>query len=261
MSTAVDLVADLGEGFGPYRIADDEALLDLVSSANVACGFHAGDPQIMDATVALCAERGVAIGAHPGFPDRVGFGRRDMALSANEVRTDVLYQVGALAAFASARGTGLSHVAPHGRLGNLAVTRADYADAVARAVRSLDPTLLILTQEGELARAGRELGLAVGILGLADRAYQDDGLLVPRTQAGAVLHDDDEIADRTMRMVRDGSVSSVGGREIPVTCDSILLHGDNAGAVTRAELIRSRLEAEGVAIRPLREVLAGVPVS
>ena len=170
MGSTVDLVADLGEGFGAYRMGDDEALLDVVTSANVACGFHAGDPRIMDRTVAACAERGVSVGAHPSFPDLAGFGRRAMDLTPDEVRTDVLYQVGALQAFAAAHGTRVRHVAPHGRLGNLVATRADYAEAVAEAVASVDPSMIVLAQDGELAVAARARGLAVGVVGIADRA-------------------------------------------------------------------------------------------
>lgn len=179
MTRMVDLVADLGEGFGAYTLGDDAALLDIVSSANIACGFHAGDPDIMDATVAACVARGVAVGAHPSFPDLRGFGRRAMDCSAAEVRTDVTYQMGALSAFAAFHGTRVAHVAPHGRLGNLVGTRADYAAAVADAAAGVDPGLIIVAQDGELAQAARIRGLAVGIVGIADRAYQDNGTLVP----------------------------------------------------------------------------------
>lgn len=189
MTHTVDLVADLGEGFGAYTMGDDEALLDVLTSANVACGFHAGDPRIMDATVRHCVQRGVAVGAHPSFPDLVGFGRRAMDLTPDEVRTDVLYQIGALQAFAAAHGTRVRHVAPHGRLGNLVATRPDYAAAVADAVASLDRSLIVLAQDGALADAARARDLRVGIVGIADRAYRDDGTLVPRSEPGAVIHE------------------------------------------------------------------------
>ncbi len=255
MAQLVDLVADLGEGFGAYTMGDDEALLDVLTSANIACGFHAGDPRIMDDTVRECVRRGVAVGAHPSFPDLVGFGRRAMDLSPGEVRTDVLYQVGALQAFAVAHGTHVQHVAPHGRLGNLVAVRQDYADAVTDAVVSVDPTLIVLAQDGALADAARAKGLRVGIVGIADRAYRDDGTLVPRTEAGAVIHDEDEIADRTIRMVTDGVIRSAGGRDIPVECDTILLHGDTPGAISLAHRIRKELHAAGVTIAPLSDVL------
>lgn len=252
MTHRVDLVADLGEGFGAYRMGDDDALLDVLTSANIACGFHAGDPRIMDATVSACVRQGVAVGAHPGFPDLAGFGRRAMELTPDEVRTDVLYQIGALQAFAAAHGTRVRHVAPHGRLGNLVATRADYAVAVADAVAALDPSLIVLAQDGELAEAARARDLRVGIVGIADRAYADDGTLVPRNQPGAVLHDEAEIAERTVRMVTEGVIESVGGRDIPVACDTVLLHGDTPGAVALAHRVRKELLAAGVRIEVLR---------
>jgi UPF0271 protein len=255
MPRLVDLVADLGEGFGAYTMGDDEALLDVLSSANVACGFHAGDPRIMDATVAQCVRRGVAVGAHPSFPDLAGFGRRAMDLTADEVRTDVLYQVGALQAFATAHGTRVEHVAPHGRLGNLVAVRRDYAEAVADAVASIDPAMIVLAQDGELANAARAKGLKVGIVGIADRAYRDDGTLVPRTEPGAVIHDEDEIAARTTRMVTEGVIRSVGGRDLPVVCDTVLLHGDTPGAISLAHRVRKELIAAGVTITRLNAVL------
>ncbi|MER5529355.1 5-oxoprolinase subunit PxpA [Streptomyces sp. NPDC002677] len=257
MTLTVDLVADLGEGYGPWTMGDDEALLSVLTSANIACGFHAGDPRIMDATVRRCVDRGVAVGAHPSFPDRVGFGRRAMDLTPDEVRTDVLYQVGALQAFAAAHGTRVGHVAPHGRLGNLVATRRDYAVAVTEAIASLDPSLIVLAQDGELADAARARGLRVAVVGIADRAYQDDGTLVPRSEPGAVIHDEREIAERTVRMVTEGVIRSVGGRDIPVDCDTVLLHGDTPGALSLAHLIREELLAAEVGIAPLTAVLDG----
>ncbi|WP_416972750.1 LamB/YcsF family protein [Streptomyces sp. 4F14] len=251
MTRTVDLVADLGEGFGAYTMGDDESLLELLTSANIACGFHAGDPRIMDATVRSCVEKGVAVGAHPSFPDLVGFGRRAMDLTPDEVRTDVLYQVGALQAFAVAHGTRVRHVAPHGRLGNLVAVRADYAQAVVEAVASLDDSLTVLAQDGELADAARKHGLRVAVVGIADRAYRDDGTLVPRSEPGAVLHDPDEIARRTLRMVTDGVIESASGKDIPVACDTVLLHGDTPGAITLARLVREQLLAAGVEITAL----------
>lgn len=257
MTRTVDLVADLGEGFGSYTMGDDEALLDVLTSANIACGFHAGDPRIMDATVRRCVQEGVAVGAHPSFPDLVGFGRRAMDLSPDEVRTDVLYQIGALQAFAAAHGTRVRHVAPHGRLGNLVAVRRDYAAAVADAVASVDRSLIVLAQDGELADAARERGLRVGIVGIADRAYRDDGTLVPRSEPGAVIHDEQEIAGRTVRMVTEGVVRSVGGHDIPVRCDTVLLHGDTPGSVALARRIREELLAADIKITALTDVLDG----
>ncbi|KOU70055.1 hypothetical protein ADK57_12120 [Streptomyces sp. MMG1533] len=257
MTPMVDLVADLGEGFGAYTMGDDEALLEMLTSANVACGFHAGDPRIMDATVRTCVEQQVAVGAHPSYPDLVGFGRRAMDLTPEEVRTDVLYQIGALQAFAIAHGTRVQHVAPHGRLGNLVAVRADYARAVVDAVASLDESLIILAQDGELADAARARGLRVGIVGIADRAYRDDGTLVPRSEPGALIHDADEVARRTLRMVTEGVIRSVDGKDVPVACDTVLLHGDSPGAIALAGRIREQLLAAGVQIASLDKVLSG----
>jgi UPF0271 protein len=253
----VDLVADVGEGFGDWRMGDDEALLDVLTSANIACGFHAGDPRIMDAIVGASVARNVAVGAHPSFPDLVGFGRREMALTAHEVRTDVVYQLGALQAMAAYHGTRVAHIAPHGKLGNLVAVRQDYADAVVDAVSHVDRELIVLAQDGCLARAAKAAGLRVGIVGIADRAYQDDGTLVPRTEPGAVIHDADEVRDRTVRMVRDGVIVSRGGRDIPVECDTVLLHGDTADAVALAREIRQGLVDAGVRIVGLQHVLEG----
>lgn len=255
-SPLVDLVADLGEGFGAWHMGDDEDLLDLLSSANVACGFHAGDPRIMDATVAACVARGVSVGAHPSFPDLVGFGRRTMDLTADEVRTDVTYQIGALSAFASYHGVRVAHVAPHGRLGNLVAVREDYAVAVVDAVAGIDPSLIVLAQEGELAKAARRRGLAVGIVGIADREYNDDGTLVSRDMPGAVIRDPEVIAARTIRMVTEGAIRSVNGVDLPILADTVLLHGDTPGAVRVARSIRAGLESAGVEISSLDRVLA-----
>ena len=256
MFAAVDLNSDMGEGFGTYTLGHDEALIDYVSSINVACGFHAGDPRIMGETVAVAREKGVAIGAHPSFPDLVGFGRRQMDLTADEVRTDVIYQTGALAAFAKAHGTSLTHLAPHGRLGNLVATRTDYAAAVVDAVLAVDSGLVILAQDGCLADEARSRGVRVGIVGIADRAYQADGTLVPRTQPGAVIHDVETIAARTVQIVTEGYLYAVDGTRVDVQADTVLLHGDNPEAVENARAVRAALEAAGVTIASLSEVLA-----
>jgi UPF0271 protein len=256
MQQAVDLVADIGEGFGQYRMSDDEGLLNLISSANVACGFHAGDPRIMDHTVHRCKERGVGIGAHPSFPDLVGFGRRTIDATSEEVETDVIYQIGALAGFAAANGTVLQHVAPPGRLGNLVVTSVRYAQAIVRAVQRIDERLIIVSYPGALIDMAREAGLTYGVIGLADRAYRSDGTLVPRSEPGAVLDNEDMIEGRVLRMVVDGLVTSVDGVDLPMRCDSILLHGDNEKAVLFAKRVRDRLVAAGLRIASLAEVVA-----
>ncbi|MFC9833285.1 LamB/YcsF family protein [Rhodococcus sp. NPDC127530] len=250
------LVADLGESFGNYTIGDDDAVLDLVTMANVACGFHAGDPRVMERTVRACIERGVEIGAHPGYPDLVGFGRRAMACTEDEIRTDTLYQMGALSAFVKAQGGTLSHVNPHGRMGNLTVTDPVHARGVADAVAAFDPELIVVTQEGLLADEARARGLRVALVFLADRGYENDGTPVLRTEPGALLHDADEVAARTVRMAKEGVVRTVHGIDIPQECDLVLLHGDNAEAIVNANKLRSALVDAHVAVKPLREVLA-----
>ena len=252
----VDLVADLGESFGAYTMGNDPALLDLLTSANVACGFHAGDPRVMDATVRACVERGVAVGAHPSFPDLVGFGRRAMDLTEDEVRTDTLYQLGALSAFTRAHGVRITHLAPHGRLGNLVVTRRDYAHAVADAVRAFDPQIVILVQDGEMKSVAGERGLRTATVGIADRAYEDDGSLVSRSEPGAVLSDPDEVTHRSVRMVTEGLITSRHGRDLPIKADCVQLHGDGPAALELATRIRRELRAAGVRLAPLSEVLA-----
>ncbi|MFE4542283.1 LamB/YcsF family protein [Arthrobacter sp. NPDC056727] len=255
MTQTLDLVADVGESFGAYTLGDDEALLGVLTSANVACGFHAGDPQVMDRTVAACRRRGVAVGAHPSFPDRHGFGRRAMALTEEEVRLDVMYQIGALSAFTAAHGMRIQHVTPHGALGNLVVTRADYARAVIDAATTVHPDIIFLAQEGELADLARQRGLPLAIFGIADRNYEDDGTLVSRSKENAVLHDPDLIAARTVRMVTEGIIDSIHGRPIPIQCDSILLHGDNPDSIEVARKTREALLQAGVRLAPVAEIL------
>ncbi|MEO3884687.1 5-oxoprolinase subunit PxpA [Nonomuraea sp. B5E05] len=251
MPTRINLAADLGEGFGAYTMGDDAAMLEVVSSANVACGFHAGDPRIMNRTVRRCVENGVDIGAHPGFPDLAGFGRRAIDCTPDEVYTDVLYQLGALAAFVRANGARLTHLSPHGKLGNLTRKRSDYADAVASAVADFDPALRIVTREGGLTDAAQKRGLACGFSGFADRAYGDDGELVPRHVPGAVIHDRDQVIARAIRMVTEKVVRTVSGKDVPVRCDTILLHGDTAGAVELARGVRRAFDDAGIAVEGL----------
>ena len=239
MGAVIDLVADMGEGFGAYTMADDDGLLEVVTSANIACGFHAGDPRTMDRTVRACADRGVGVGAHPSFPDLVGFGRRAMDLTAEEVRTDVLYQLGALAGFAAAAGTRVGHVCPHGRLGNLVITRDDYAAAMCDAVLAFDPSIVVVTQAGAVVDAARERGLAIGMVAAIDRNYEDDGTLTPRREPDAVIHDPDVIAERTLRMVTDGTVVGRTGKVLPIQVDSVLLHGDGPDSLGLARRIRA----------------------
>lgn len=250
----IDLVADIGESFGAHRLGDDERILRVLSSANVACGFHAGDPRTMAAAVASCRAAGVSIGAHPGFPDPVGFGRRAMELSRDEVRTDVLYQVGALDGFARAAGTSVRHVCPHGRLGTLVSTDRPYALGVADAVEQYDADLAVYTLPGELEHEARARGLPVAVIGLIDRAFNDDGSVVSRREAGAVLHDEEVIVERALSMALDGSVRSRTGRRIDMVCDTLLMHGDNPASVRAAERVRAALDDSGVTVAPFTPV-------
>jgi 5-oxoprolinase (ATP-hydrolysing) subunit A len=245
----VDLVADIGEGFGAYTMGDDARLLQTLTSANIACGFHAGDPRTMDAAVEACVINDVAIGAHPSFPDLVGFGRRAMALTRYELRTDVLYQLGALDAFARARGARVAHLSPHGMLGNLVMTDPHYAAGVADAVEAFGD-LAVFTLQGHLVTEARRRGLTAVVLGAIDRAHEDDGSLVSRREPGAVIHDVDEIVGRALSMVLDGQVVSRSGHRIEIECQSLLLHGDNLASLEAAERVKQALEQEGVQIAP-----------
>lgn len=256
MAQTIDLVADVGESFGAYELGDDDALLSILTSANVACGFHAGDPQVMHRTVAACRKHGVSIGAHPGFADIRGFGRRPIAMSAAEVRTDTLYQLGALQALARAQGSSIAHVTPHGSLGNLSVTDPAYARGVLDAVLDFDPTLPVVTQEGELARLARQEGVPVAITAMADRAYNADGSLVSRSLPGAVVRDEEHIVERVLRMVSEGTVEAIGGSIVDLDVATVLLHGDNPEALALARRVRDALTAAGIELVPLAQVLS-----
>lgn len=252
----VDLNSDLGESFGAYTIGMDEAVLAHVSSANVACGCHAGDPLVMDRTVAACKAAGVAVGAHPGFPDLMGFGRRNMACSPKEVKAYVQYQMGALLAFTAAHGVKLQHVKPHGALYNMAAKDLDLALAIAQGVAAVDRDVILLGLAGSrLLEAGRQTGLRVASEVFADRAYQADGSLVPRSQPGAVIHDREEAIARTVGMVTRGRVTAITGEEVAIDAHSICVHGDNPSAVEFVRDIRARLEAEGIAVAPIAQIV------
>jgi 5-oxoprolinase (ATP-hydrolysing) subunit A len=255
MTPTVDLIADIGEGFGAYRMGDDSQILQAVTSANVACGFHAGDPRTMRDSVRDCLARGVGVGAHPAFPDLVGFGRREIDQTADETMTDVLYQMGALAGFVRAAGGSLTHVTPHGRLGNLATTDEGVATAIAEAVEAFDPTLIVVTYRGALERIATERGLPVALLGFPDRAYEDDGSLVSRRDPDALIHDPDEIARRAVEMATTGRITSRHGNPVELGAHSLLLHGDNQASVDAALRVRRELERSGVRIAPLCEVV------
>lgn len=247
---AVDLNADMGESFGRY-VLDDTRLLDVVTSANIACGFHAGDPITMRDTVAECAARGTSVGAHPGYPDMLGFGRRDMAATPTEIEAYVVYQVGALQGMCAVAGTRLAYVKPHGALYNRAVNDPAAADAIARAIRSIDPLLALLGLTGsELSRAADRCGVRAVNEAFVDRAYRPNGTLVPRSEPGAVLHDVQDIADRALRMVQTGTVLAVDGGVVQVNPESLCTHGDGPDALAVVTAVRQRLERQGIRIAP-----------
>ncbi|HZU19376.1 MAG TPA: 5-oxoprolinase subunit PxpA [Candidatus Dormibacteraeota bacterium] len=253
---AVDLNADLGESFGNFELGRDEEVIPLVTSANVACGFHGGDPRVMDRTVRACRAAGVAVGAHPSFPDLVGFGRRAMDVTPAEAETDVVYQVAALAGFCRRNGVRLQHVKPHGAINNLAARDPVLADAIAAGVASFDPGLILVCQSGtELARAAERAGLAVAREGYVDRAYEPDGTLVPRRREGAVYHDPERAVAQALRMVTEGTVVAADGTVIELQVDTLCVHGDNPDAVDFLRRLRRELAAAGVELRPLAEVL------
>jgi UPF0271 protein len=242
----IDLNADLGEGFGPWRMGEDEALLDIVSSANVACGFHAGDPVIMDRTVRMARERGVDVGAHVGFPDLLGFGRRPMQIDVAELATYVTYQLGALAGMARSAGHRMTHMSFHGALGNMAAADAALAGPLVRAVADFDPGLIISSSASRaIEGAAERCGLRVARTFLADRACDDEGLLVPRKLPGAVIHEPEAVLARVRQLLEEGTVTSHGGRPVPMSVRSILVHGDTPGAVELARAVRGVVEAAG----------------
>lgn len=253
----VDLNADLGESFGNYKCGMDEEVIRYVSSVNVACGFHASDPVVMAETVRLAKEKNAAVGAHPGYPDLVGFGRRNMAVSPKEVKAMVQYQIGALQAFCKAAHVGLQHVKPHGAMYNMAAKDEKLAYAIAEGIYEVDSGLILLGLSGsQLIKAGEETGLKVANEVFADRAYQADGTLVPRSQKGAVIEEEETAVRRTIRMVQEGVVTSIDGAEIPIKADSVCLHGDGKNAVAFARLLQEKLTEAGVSIVPITQVIA-----
>lgn len=247
----IDLNSDLGEGYGAWTMGDDPAMLEIVSSANIACGFHAGDPLTIRATVDAAAARGVAVGAHVSYPDRVGFGRRPMDVTSAELTADVIYQIGALQGIARAAGTRVGYVKPHGALYNTIANDARQADAVIAAIQAIDPSLVLMGLAGTqvLSRAANA-GLATVAEAFGDRAYTPEGQLVSRRQKGAVLHDADAVAARMLRLAVEGVIEAIDGSILHLSADSICVHGDSAGAVDMARRIREELVAGGVAIAP-----------
>ena len=251
MSVRIDLNADLGESFGTWVLGDDEAMLDVVTSANVACGFHAGDATTLRRTVALAAERGVVVGAQVGYRDLAGFGRRRIDMDAVDLTADVLYQLGALEAMCRVAGTRVAYVKPHGALYTTVAVDEAQARAVVDAVVAYDPTLPVLGLPGSvLLRVASSAGLPVVAEAFADRGYAADGTLVPRSHPGAVLHDPDEVAERVLRIATEGTVVAVDGTLVATPARSVCTHGDTPGAVGLARAVRARLEAAGVTITP-----------
>jgi len=245
----IDLNCDMGESFGAYTIGADEAVMSSISSANIACGFHGGDPTVMRKTVAAAAKLGVAVGAHPGLPDLGGFGRRAMQVTPDEVYDLFIYQIGALLGFVRAAGVKLRHVKPHGALYNMAASQPALADAIARATRDVDSGLVLFGLAGShLLKAAERAGIASASEAFADRNYLHDGALVPRSRPDALVHDVDEAVRRAVRMVEEGVVPDVEGEEIPIRADTICIHGDGPNAATLARALRAGLEAAEVEV-------------
>ena len=246
----IDLNSDLGESFGQWRMGDDAAMLDIVTSANVACGFHAGDPAGILRTLKAAAAKGVTIGAHVAYPDLVGFGRRNMDIASDELTADVIYQIGALQALAHAAGTSVRYVKPHGALYNTIAHDTRQALAVIEAIRAIDQSLVLVALAGSpLIELARREGLTCIAEAFADRAYTPQGTLVSRRETGAVLHDAEQVAQRMLRLVQSGEVEAIDGSLTRIEADSICVHGDSPGAIQMAREVRQLLEQSGVALQ------------
>ena len=251
----VDLNCDLGESFGAYKIGMDEKIIPLISSANIACGFHASDPLVMEKTTGLATANGIGMGAHPEFPDLQGFGRREMKLSSAEVKALIIYQIGALSAFVKAKGKTLQHVKPHGALYNMAGKDEKLAMAICEWIRAVEENLIVLGQSGSrMEAAANSLGLPFAREVFADRAYEEDGSLVARSKEGAMIEDEEEAVSRVIRMIKEGKVKAVTGKDIPIKADSVCVHGDGEKALKFVEKIREALIKEGIEIKPLSEM-------
>jgi len=252
----VDINCDMGESFGAYKLGLDEEVIKHITSANIACGYHAGDPIVMERTISLAKNHNVSVGAHPGFPDLVGFGRRSMELTSREVRNDLIYQVGALSAFAQIEGLSLQHVKPHGQLYNLAAKDEHMARAICEAILALGKNLILVALSGsEMAEIASKSGLKVAREAFADRAYHRDGSLVSRKREGSVIHDPERVAERVIRIVKEGKVQSIEGDFIDLEIDSICFHGDTPGAVQLAATVRRNLEETGITVLPMGKFL------
>lgn len=252
----VDLNCDLGESFGRYKLGLDEEIIPLISSANVACGFHASDPVVMQNTIKMAKKSGIQVGAHPGFLDLMGFGRRNMDISLEEAKTYTKYQLGALYAFCKSEGIKIQHVKPHGALYNMAGKNYDLAKAICEAIYEFDKDIILLGLSGsQLIKAGKDTGLRVAREVFADRAYEDDGSLRARSKEGAVITDENIAIDRVVKMVKENKVTAYSGKEIEIYADSICVHGDGVKALEFVKKIRERLLSEGIEILPLKEIV------
>lgn len=248
----IDINCDMGESFGTYTIGEDEKVIPYITSANIACGYHAGDPLVMEKTVTLARDHGVAVGAHPGFPDLLGYGRRTLETFPGEVRNYILYQVGALAAFCRAGGVPLQHLKPHGALYNLGARDERVGREIIEAVKTYDPDLILVVLSGSpLAEMAANEGLKVAREAFPDRAYLADGRLAPRSLPGAVIHDEEAVCRRVVKLIGEGTVTSIDGREISLQADTLCIHGDTPGAWRLAREIRAALEQAGLNLQPL----------
>lgn len=252
----IDLNSDLGESFGAYKIGMDDAVIPLISSANVACGFHAGDPAVMDKTVALCKATGTAIGAHPGYPDLVGFGRRNLAASPAEVKAMVTYQIGALDAFCRAAGIRLQHVKPHGAMYNMAAKDEALAKAICQAIYEYDRELILMGLAGsQMLVQAKAMGLPCAAEVFADRAYEEDGTLVARSKPGSMIHDEELAVSRVIRMIKEGKVTAITGKDVDITADSVCVHGDGPKALAFVEKLRAAFAENQIQIASLTEIV------
>ena len=254
MTDRIDINCDMGESFGAYGLGRDPEVMDHVSSANIACGWHAGDPMVMERTVRLAKEKGVAVGAHPGYPDLLGFGRRHMDCTLQEIENYTLYQIGALAAFAVSQGLPLQHVKVHGALGNLAFVDLEVSKAIARAVRLFSRDLIFVTMAGTvMVQAAQEVGVRFAKEGYADRVYNPDGTLQSRKISGAVIHDPEKAARQALRMVQEGCVVAHDGTKVKVNPQTLCVHGDTPTAIAILQRIREELRKVSIAVKPMGE--------
>ena len=252
----VDLNSDLGESFGRYTIGMDDKIIPMITSANVACGYHASDPVVMNKTLAMAKEAGIRVGAHPGFPDLMGFGRRNLSVSQEEAKAYTLYQLGALDAFCRINGLKMQHVKPHGALYNMAAKDYELSKAICEAIKEFDQELIVLALSGgELAHAAKDMGLRTALEVFADRAYEEDGTLVNRRKEGAMITDETLAISRVVRMIKEKKVTAITGKDIPIQADSVCVHGDGEKALAFVEKIRAALQDEDIEICSIDEIV------